>query len=262
MTAYRDFPFPLNVLLFVLEREEGKVDSMHYGLFESPGDSIAVAQERSTTLLLSRLPPPPARLLEVGIGLGTTLDRLTEMGYAAEGITPDPVQAAAALERHAGRIRVHTAPLEHFETAARFDGIFFQESSQYIESEALFRKVRALAAPGARVVVLDEFALGPVLDAGAATGALHRLDAFLDAARRSGFRLEEDRDVSRLAAPTIDYFLERIPRHAAEIREALAVDAAQLDGLVESGRGYRALYASGVYGYRLLRFAAPAVETA
>ena len=250
MTAYRDFPFPLNVLLSVLEREEGSVASMHYGLFERPDESIATAQERSTKLLISRLPPPPARLLEVGIGLGTTLARLTETGYAAEGITPDPAQAAAATARCGGRIRVHTAPLEHFETTSRYDVVLFQESSQYIDSEALFRKVRALAAPGARVVVLDEFALEPVDK----PGALHRLDRFLAAAGNEGFMLEENLDVTRQAAPTIDYFLERIPRHRASIERDLGLEPAQLDGLLASGSGYREMYRSGVYGYRLLRF--------
>ena len=63
MLRYRDFPFPLNVLLNVLTREEGRAESMHYGLFEKPDGSIAAAQERSTALLLSRLPRPPARVL-------------------------------------------------------------------------------------------------------------------------------------------------------------------------------------------------------
>jgi cyclopropane fatty-acyl-phospholipid synthase-like methyltransferase len=255
MTAFRDFPFPLNVLLTVLEREEGSanVRSMHYGLFESPKDSIATAQDRSTALLLSRLPPPPARLLEVGIGLGTTLARLARMGYDAEGITPDSVQAAAAKSRHGEGLRVHTSPLEYFEapSTARYDAVFFQESSQYIESDALFRKVRVLGAPAARVVVLDEFALEPVEK----PGALHRLDLFLEAARREGFRLEEDLDVSRQAMPTIDWFLERIPKHRAAVEESLGVNASQLDALLASGRDYRALYESGAYGYRLLRFA-------
>jgi cyclopropane fatty-acyl-phospholipid synthase-like methyltransferase len=254
MTGFRDFPFPLNVLLTVLEREEGSanVRSMHYGLFETASDSIAEAQERSTALLLSRLPPPPARLIEVGIGLGATLDRLTGMGYAAEGITPDAVQAAAARARFGDRIRIHTVPLEYFEPAStdRFDAVVFQESSQYIESDALFRKVRALSAPGARVVVLDEFAFRPVEK----PGALHRLDRFLDAARREGFRLEEDLDLSRQAMPTIDWFLERIPRHRDAIEGPLGVKDGQLDALLASGRDYRALYASGDYGYRLLRF--------
>ena len=254
MTAFRDFPFPLNVLLFVLEREEGAahVRAMHYGLFETSSDSIAAAQERSTALLLSRLPPPPASLLEVGIGLGTTLDRLTTMGYAAEGLTPDAVQAAAARARYGDGIRIHVVPLEYFEpdSAKPYDAVFFQESSQYIESDALFRKVRAILRPGGRVVVLDEFAMQPV----ERTGALHRLDQFLEAARREQLRLEENVDVSRQAIPTIDWFLERIPRHREVIERELGVKDGQLDALLASGRDYRALYASGAYGYRLLRF--------
>ena len=250
MTAFRDFPFPLNVLLTVLEREEGSVESMHYGLFESAQDSIAAAQERSTALLLSRLPPPPARVLEVGIGLGTTLARLAGSGYDAEGLTPDAVQAASAKVRHGRDLRAHVSPLESFETTRRYDAVFFQESSQYIESGALFRKVRALSAPGARVVVLDEFALTPVEK----SGALHRLDAFVEAAAAEGFALREDLDVSRQAMPTIDWFLERIPRHEDALTTELPVTAEQLDALLASGREYRDLYASGAYGYRLLRF--------
>ena len=37
---HRDFPYPLNVFLHVLAREEGAVAALHYGLFESKGDSI------------------------------------------------------------------------------------------------------------------------------------------------------------------------------------------------------------------------------
>jgi hypothetical protein len=32
---YRDFSFPLNVLLNALTREEGRAENMHYGLLES-----------------------------------------------------------------------------------------------------------------------------------------------------------------------------------------------------------------------------------
>jgi cyclopropane fatty-acyl-phospholipid synthase-like methyltransferase len=254
---YHDFPFPLNVLLHVLAREEGRVECMHYGLFEKPTDSIATAQERSTTLLLSRLPPPPARLLEVGIGLGTTLARLRSLGYDAEGITPDAVQAAAAHERFGDRIRVHTVPLEAFDPPGRFDVVLFQESSQYIECETLFRKVRALVSANATVLVLDEFALAPI----DRTQTLPRLDRFLAAAAAQGFRLAEELDLSDAAAPTVDYFMARIPGNREAIEADLAVSAAEIDGLLESGAAYRDLYRSGAYGYRLLRFLGPA-ETA
>ena len=250
--AYRDFPFPLNVFMHVLMLEEGSIQYMHYGLFERGDESIAAAQERSTALLLERLPPPPCRLLEVGIGLGTTLARLSELGYDVEGITPDERQIAAARSRFGDALPMHVASFESFQTARRYDAIVFQESSQYIDCEALFRRARALAARGARVVVLDEFAIRPVEK----PGALHRLDHFLASAASLGFRLEEEIDLSRQAAPTIRYFLDRLPRHRAALVADIGVSPQGLDGLIESGAAYSDLYQSGAYGYRLLRFRA------
>jgi cyclopropane fatty-acyl-phospholipid synthase-like methyltransferase len=242
----------LNVLVDVLRREEGSAEAMHYGLFDGPEDSIGEAQERSTALMLSRLPPAPAALLEVGVGLGATLARLVALGYDAEGITPDPTQAAAARERFGTRVRIIEAGLESFAPGRRYDAVLFQESSQYIDTETLFRRLRELCAPSARVVVLDEFALRPV----ATAGALHRLDRFLESAEAGGFRLEEEVDLSSRAAPTVDYFLERIPRHRAAIDRDLSISAERIDALLASGAIYRELYRSGTYGYRLLRFSA------
>jgi cyclopropane fatty-acyl-phospholipid synthase-like methyltransferase len=250
--AYRDFPFPLNVFMHVLTLEEGAVHSMHYGLFEREDESIAAAQERSTALLVERLPRPPCRLLEVGIGLGTTLARLSRLGYDVEGITPDERQIAVARSRFGDALPVHAASFESFQTASRYEAILFQESSQYIDSGELFRKARTLAAPGARVVVLDEFAIRPV----AMPGALHRLDLFLGSAESQGFRREEEIDLSRQAAPTIRYFLDRLPRHRAALVADLGLSPEQLDSLIESGAVYADLYRSGAYGYRLLRFRA------
>jgi SAM-dependent methyltransferase len=247
---YQEFPFPLNALLHVLTREEADATAMHYGLFESPDESIAAAQERSTRLLLSRLPPPPRRLLEVGIGLGTTLARLSGLRYDAEGITPDAAQAAAARARFGDGLRIHVTTLEAFEAANGYDVVVFQESSQYIDATALFARVRRLVKQGGSVVVLDEFALGPV----DAPHPLPARDAFLAAAAREGFVLEEELDLSRQAAPTVDYFLARLPRYRESIQDELGVAPGQIDGLLESGRLYRDLYRSGGYGYRLLRF--------
>jgi SAM-dependent methyltransferase len=247
-----DFPFPLNVLLHVLTLEEGSIQYMHYGLFERPDESIVVAQERSTALLLERLPSPPCRLLEVGIGLGTTLARLTDLGYDAEGIAPDERQISMARSRFGDSLRLHAVPFEGFQTGSRYDAIVFQESSQYIDSGELFRRARALAAAGACVVVLDEFAIRPVEK----PGALHGLDHFLASAESQGFRLEEEIDLSRQAAPTIRYFLDRLPRHRAALLADIGVSPEELDGLIESGSAYADLYQSGAYGYRLLRFRA------
>jgi cyclopropane fatty-acyl-phospholipid synthase-like methyltransferase len=248
--AYRDFPFPLNVFMHVLTLEDGQVRYLHYGLFEREDETLAGAQERSTALLLESLPSPPCRLLEVGIGLGTTIARLAALGYDVEGISPDERQVSFARQRLNGRGNLHAVSLEGFTTDRRYDAIAFQESSQYIDSKLLFRKCRELAAPGAAVVVLDEFSIRPV----ERSDALHRLDRFLAAARAEGFRLEREIDLSRQAAPTVSYFMARLPRYKAPLIQDLGLTPEQVDGLIESGKGYADLYRSGRYGYRLLRF--------
>lgn len=241
---YRDFYYPLNVFMHILTVEEGGVTYLHYGLFEKE-DSIGAAQERSTELLLSRLPAPPAKLLDVGLGLGTTLNRLTSLGYDAVGITPDDKQIAMVNARYGDALHVENTRFEDV-APQPFDVVIFQESSQYIDANALFAKARELTS---HVIVLDEFTLQ---NDDAAT--LHRRDSFLAAAEAHGFRKREELDLSGRAAPTIDYFNERLPRYRDLLIRDLGLTSQQVDDLVESGHRYRALYARGVYGYRLITF--------
>lgn len=240
---YRDFYYPLNVFMHILTHEEGGADALHYGLFENPDESLFAAQERSTELLLARLPKPPARLLEAGIGLGTTLQRLTRMGYDVTGITPDDQQIAMVRARYGDGVKAECIRFEDF-TGGPFDAVFFQESSQYIDSNALFAKAAELTQD---VLVLDEFAMQD-------EGTLHRFDAFLAAATQHGFTLTEKLDLSRKAPPTIDYFSARLPRYRDLLIRDLGLTSQQVDDLIEGGRNYRALYDRGVYGYLLLRF--------
>jgi hypothetical protein len=250
---YREFYYPLNVFMHILTHEEGGVDYLHYGLFEREDEPIRAAQERSTELLLSRLPPPPARLLEVGIGLATTLDRLVKMGYDAEGITPDEQQIAMARARYGDGVRVHAAAFETFDPGRTYDALVFQESSQYIASDALFARASRLAP---LVVVLDEFAMKP-LDA----PGLHSYAEFLDAAAANGFSVVEDADLSRKTPPTVRYFMKRLETWRGRLIEDLGLSNEQVDELIVSGERYLGRYADGTYAYRLLVLATDAAQT-
>jgi SAM-dependent methyltransferase len=242
---YKEFYYPLNVFMHILTHEEGGVTYLHYGLFERSDQSIGDAQERSTRLLLERLPPPPAKILEVGIGLGTTLRKLTRLGYDIEGITPDDQQIAMIRARDGNDVRVQCAAFETFEAATRYDLLVFQESSQYIDAEALFAKAEQLAN---EILILDEFALKP-LDA----PGLHSLDDVLAAAARHGYESFEHLDLSAQAIPTMDYFAARIPAYRDRLIADLGLTNQQIEDLIVSGARYRELYANGTYGYRLLR---------
>lgn len=243
---YREFYYPLNVFMHILTHEEGDPSYLHYALFEHEEESILEAQEHSTELLLDRLPPPPASILEAGVGLATTLSRLTAMGYEAEGLTPDEKQIGMIRARYGQSVRVHCAAFEAFAPDRSYDLLILQESSQYIDSEALFARAATLTR---KVFVLDEFAERPVDPPG-----LHSLTAFLEAAARHGFRVIENMDLSARAAPSIQYFLDRLPRYRSALIEDLGLTGEQVDELIVSGERYAASYRDGTYGYRLLRF--------
>jgi len=236
---YRDFYYPLNVFMHVLTREQGAVSYLHYGLFERENEPLSAAQERSTELLLARLPKPPARLLDAGTGLGTTLARLTSLGYDVLGITPDEKQIALLDPA----LNARCVAFENIERD-HFDTVIFQESSQYIPSDALFAKAEEITR---HVVVLDEFTI-------ANDGTLHRLDEFLAAAERHGFTKTEELDLTRQAMPTIGYVSSLIDKHRAALRDDLGITSEQIAELIESGARYAESYRRGTYGYRLLQF--------
>jgi SAM-dependent methyltransferase len=250
--AYREFDFPLNVYAHLLSLDYGDFRHLHYGLFEDGAEAVPAAQERASRLLFSRLPPPPCRVLEVGIGLGGTLARLAQSGYEAVGITPDARQIDYAKSLHGDALPAARARLEEFADPRPFDLLLFQESAQYIATAELFRKAAKLLGPAGRIVIMDEVSLRPGTpdDPG-----LPLLEGYLALAARHGFALEERLDLSAQAAPTNDYILDALARHEGRLAEDLGLEPGQLDGLRQSAQAYWRKYREGRYGYCLLRFA-------
>lgn len=254
MTGYVDlfknFLFPLNVYAYALLLEEGKVDYLHYGLFESEDASLPVAQQHSTQLLMERLPPPPCRILEVGIGLGSTLRQLIGAGYDVCGITPDSGQIRLAREKSDAHLVCSS--FEDFDGQPKgFDVILFQESSQYIDPLVIFGKALDLLADDGHLIILDEVALRRT-EFG--HEGLHLLQTLLHLSGCFGFRAVESIDLSAKAAPTLDYLLRIIDRHRERITSELGCSSEQIDALNVSNRRYREKYQEGRFGYAFLHF--------
>lgn len=250
VALFCEFAFPLNVYAYAMCLEDGKADYLHYGLFQSVDESLLVAQLHSCDLLLERLPSPPCRILEVGIGLGTMLTRLHTLGYDVTGITPDSAQIRIAQEKTEAPLVC--SRLEDFKAQpGSFDVVLFQESSQYIDPLSVFNQAFDLLAPGGQLFILDETLLQAV-----AYGreGLHSRHVMLDMALRFGFELIEQIDLSQAAFPTLDYLLRVVERHRQTLITDLGCSSEQLDALNASNRLYREKYASGRYGYSFLQF--------
>lgn len=252
-SPYKDLTFPLNVYAHALLLQEGKATYLHYGLFQNNRTSLQAAQQFSTDLLMSRLPPPPCRVLEVGVGLGATFSLLKERGYAVHGITPDAQQIAYIQKSLGPDVSVSCHALETFTGESEsFDIALFQESSQYIDPLVIFNKSLDLLSQSGQLFIIDEFRLK--CDATSTSGSLHQLDSMIALAERSGFELIENLDLSSLAAPTLDYLLQTITTHRQKLIKDLFLHPEQLKQLEQSNRIYQEKYANGQYGYALLHF--------
>lgn len=252
--AHLDFPF--NVYAHCLYLQEGKVDYLHYGLFH-PGESlekIQTAQQRSTELLLARLPKPPCRILEIGIGLGTTASVLAEHGYTVTSISSNAEQIALAKQHVQEDVTLQCVTYEAFSAPAEsYDVILLQESAQSIQSLVLFNKAHHLLAEHGFILIIDEVALQRT--AKDSFGVLPMLTYTLAQAQRCGFELKEQIDLSTPAAPTVDYLLWVIEKHQAKLLADLDLKPVALNELLASLRESQQKYRDGHYGYVLLNLA-------
>ena len=248
---HRNLPFPLNVYAHTLMLEEGEVKSLHYGLFLKPETGISEAQRYASQLMLEHLPSSPCRILEVGLGLASTLAELKQLGYEATGITPEPAQAKHAKEHWGADMPVVCSRLEYFSAPTEsFDVMLFRDSARYFSPLDIFTKAAELLVQGGEMLILDEFALKRT-ETGKA--GLHLLKHFIDLAGRFGFEVAEQLDLSSMAVPTLEYWLASVKKYRARLAEDLGLSPLSLDELNLSNQADREDYMTGRCGYALLR---------
>lgn len=251
-SLFKDLAFPHNVYAPALLLQGGRVDSLHYGLFEGDQPSWGALQQYSIDLLLSRLPSVPSRILEVGVGLGTTFSLLSQQGYQVHGIAAEAQQLALIHKFFGHQVQVTCQRLEDFEAVPdSFEVILLQDSARHIEPLVIFNKGLDLLPEGGSLFIIDEFSLQR-LDP--AEEELHLLDDMVALAHRLGFELVEQLDLSKLATITLDYLLRVTTHQRQRLMNALSLDEQGLAQLETSYRLFQEKYACGRLGYALLYF--------
>ncbi|HEX7873849.1 MAG TPA: class I SAM-dependent methyltransferase [Sphingobium sp.] len=137
----------------------------------------------SWEIVTAAMPSAPARLLDVGAGVGRWSERLSDRGYAMVGIEPADEMARHAQVRMAGRdftlihARVEDAELP----PASIDGAFAMGSLQYSDNiTASLRRIGGWLRPGAPLFVLADSAaaLGiEMIARGEPEAALERMES-------------------------------------------------------------------------------------
>jgi len=246
---YDNLTFPLNVYANLLAFDKQPVDYLHFGLFDGDHLSMGEAQNKSTEILFSYLPPAPAKVLEVGIGLGTTQKILLDKGYLAQGITPDINQIQIAKSRLGEKGQLFCEYFENYQSSDKFDVILFQESSQYIRIDKLFSQLKHLISDQGRIIIIDEVRLNPKTDCG-----LHYPEEMIGMAKENGMKIRFYRDLSALAKPTMTYIKDKLAQYNNEVLAVLGNDFKQLKELEASTETYLKNYSNGDFGYYLFVF--------
>ncbi|MBS0220413.1 MAG: class I SAM-dependent methyltransferase [Proteobacteria bacterium] len=137
--------------------QDGIVDYMHYGYWETATKTIVEAQENLADLMKSHIPFDIGRILDSGCGLGRTTWDLADKGFDIVGISPDRSLILEAQQKYPQIAdRFICSSFERYEVTTKFDLIFFQESSQYIDVKRLFQKCAALLQLRGFVLICDE----------------------------------------------------------------------------------------------------------
>lgn len=216
-------------------------ESLHYGIWdglEVNAGNLRAAQEAYTERLMALLPPPPARVLDIGGGAGWTARHLIARGYAVEIVVPSAF-LAGRCRVNAPQAVIHECPFESFAGTGPFDVCLFSESFQYIPMDASLPRARGLLAPGGIVLIADCFRSAAYQGRkvhGPQPGGGHGLAAFRE--RLGGWQVTHEAEITASVAPSID--LEQglfnvvglgVTRLSAELRARRPVAARLATGL-------------------------------
>jgi cyclopropane-fatty-acyl-phospholipid synthase len=234
------------------------------GLYSSPDDTLAIAQERKLRFVADRLGLVGGeRLLDVGCGWGAlVLFMAQEYGCRTTGISPAPRQHEyiAGRATELGVAELVTTTAGHFEVAdlpeRSFDavtmlgsivhmpdlGLAFRAARRVLRrggalyvSESCFRSAAAREAHEARAG--SEFVSHSIFG----WGAMRPLSALVAGAEDAGFSVVAVDDLTAHYHRTIEDWLDGVGAHRAQIEELSPGYATDLERYLETanaGWGY------------------------
>lgn len=171
-----------------------KLESLHYGLWDDGEpltyENLKRAQQRYTEHLIDFIPPGVRSILDVGCGIGDNAVALARRGYQVTCVSPDPLSQEYLARYEGDGISFHLGKFERFHSEPVFDMVLMSESSNYFGFDEGFSRCRALLRPSSYLLVL---------------GILRRTtkDEYLAAARRHGFELRQQEDITERTVPTL-----------------------------------------------------------
>lgn len=217
--------YPLNVYAQTLNLEYGGAEHLHFGIHDADGgEDFFRAQHTTQELLRSIMLPAPARVLEIGFGLGALSRALAADGYTVTAVSNNPEEIRIAKQASADVCYVlsdFADPLfgQQFRQQ-QFDILLFQHSAQYFDSIQLLAVAKKLLKEDGQLLILDEFLLDDNVEVERPQTVLKH---FLVQAQRCGLNPVAERQLGALAAPGLLLFRSLLEKHKHALAESLAL---------------------------------------
>ena len=269
---YRELDHPLNVFAAMLRAAPGS-GFLGYACIDRIANDLprdekrlracfAEGQAGMADRLLARLPPPPARVLEMGAGLGGLSSRLQERGYEVYAQTSNAREAdvLAGVLGDGGRV-LYDSPQSLVDAELirlpAFDAVVFQNSWHYHDALLLLEMLDLALRDGGHLVLADEFATDM---AGVDTQRVMRESALRRLFRDRGYDNVQAEDVSAAVISAFPLFLSLFDRVREELPELAGISRTALTPLRQSLEADQQLFRDGERCHRIFSCTVPAAS--
>jgi|TARA_B110000503_G_scaffold142921_2_gene241640 MPBQ/MSBQ methyltransferase len=188
------------------------LDRLHYGMWlpedELTFSKLKEAQERYEDYLIAHIPKNVKSILDVGCGTGILTKKLIDLGYDAEGLSPDINQKQVFTENT--NAPFHHLGFEDFSSVDRYDCIIMSESSQYINIDKIFENSDQALKKDGLLMICDYFTLDGV--SGEISKSGHNYKKFMNRIDSSNFSLLADQDITDSITKTLDLGLDIVSK--------------------------------------------------
>jgi SAM-dependent methyltransferase len=190
----------------ILARQFFNTEYLHYGYWTPDltveNTNVRRAQENYADFIVSRIPPETRCILDVGCGAGKFAEKLLNLGFTVDCVSPSPNLTRHVRQLIGDRSRIFECGYEALDTDQRYDLVLFSESFQYIPLAAALEQSVRFLKPEGNLLICDFFRRA--VEGVSPIGGGHDLQKFYDLIAQYPFERLEDIDITRETAPSLD----------------------------------------------------------
>lgn len=190
----------------ILAKQFFKTEYLHYGYWtdnlEVVTENILQAQENYANFIVSHFPSGIETILDVGCGAGKFAQKLLDLGYKVDCVSPSPNLSKHVRRLIGNRCNIFESGFEVLEISHQYDLILFSESFQYIPLDSSIPQSLKFLNKDGHILICDFFRRD--VNGTSPIGGGHDLGKFNRFVSRFPLKLIEDIDITEETALSLD----------------------------------------------------------